>query len=377
MKSFSIVIFSCLLAVLISRCIDPFSPPATQQDIRYLVVDGFLNATDNSCAIKLTRTIPIYYDSSTRLETNAIVQLQDDHGNVFTFNESDAGEYSLADLPLNHTYQYRLKINTKNNSEYISDYVSILNTPAIDSLSWGYVRNGVPIYIDTHDSENSTHYYSWSFAETWAYTSAYASFLKEEGGQIVPTTENTYYCWRTQRNTEILISTSTSLNKDIISQFALTTIPWSSPRFRTKYSIEAEQHALSKDAYNYSLLLKRNTENLGTLFDPLPSTVIGNIHCTNNASEIPIGFFTACTTQKKRIFIKGEDINKHRPGISIITGYEECVLDSTTLTDGLRGDIPVYPIYLGSQLTGYWAASPFCVDCRQAGGVNVKPDFWE
>ncbi|HEY8933918.1 MAG TPA: DUF4249 domain-containing protein [Cyclobacteriaceae bacterium] len=378
MKIRIVTLFIFLITVLIiTCCIDPFNPPSTKEDISLLVVDGFLNATDGSCTIKLSRTIPISVDSAIRVEKRANVQLLDDHDNAYSLTESAAGTYSISGLTLNTAYKYKLKIVTQKNIEYQSDLVSINKTPAIDSVSWGYERTGVPIYVNTHDPENNTHFYSWTFTETWAYTSAYATNLKVEGDSVVYSTVDLFHCWKNSNSTSILISSSTSLKEDVISEFTINTIPWSSNKLSIKYSVLVEQHALSKEAFDYAQLVKKNTENLGSLFDPLPSGITGNIHCITNPDETPIGFFTACTVEKKRIFITDKDIRSHRPSnIAVITGYEGCELDSIKLGDPIIG-IPVAQIYKGPFLVGYLAAPESCVDCIYLGGFRTKPDFWE
>lgn len=378
MKIRIVTLFIFLItALIITCCIDPFNPPSTKTDISLLVVDGFLNATDASCTIKLSRTIPISVDSAVHIEKDAKVQLLDDHDNTYLFTQSQAGTYVVTNLPLNSAYKYKLKIVTQKNIEYQSDFVAVNKTPAIDSLNWGFERTGVPVYVNTHDSENNTHYYSWTFTETWAYTSAYATNLKVVNDTVQYTNEDIYHCWKNSNSSAILISSSTSLTEDIISGFAVTTIPWTSNKLLIKYSILVEQHALSKEAFEYAQLVKKNTENLGTLFDPLPSNITGNIHCITNPEEIPIGFFNACTIEKKRIFITFKDINHHRPSnVTVYTGYEGCELDSVKLNQAING-VPVAQIYQGPVLVGYLTAPESCVDCIYLGGTRTKPDFWE
>ncbi|MEJ7664694.1 MAG: DUF4249 family protein [Hymenobacter sp.] len=44
------------------------------------------------------------------------------------------------------------------------------------------------------------------------------------------------------------------------------------------YSILVRQYALTPEEFAYWDKLRKNTENLGTLFDPLPSQLSGNVH---------------------------------------------------------------------------------------------------
>ena len=65
-----------------------------------------------------------------------------------------------------------MHITTKNGKEYASDYSVVRTTPEIDSISWLRDNGGVRIYINTHDDQNKTKYYRWSYSETWEFHAA-------------------------------------------------------------------------------------------------------------------------------------------------------------------------------------------------------------
>jgi hypothetical protein len=174
------------------------------------------------------------------------------------------------------------------------------------------------------------------------------------------------------------LSSSAKLQNDVISDFSLTLVPWQSPKLKLAYSILVEQHGLTKSGYDYWLQVKKNTEALGTLFDPLPSRVTGNISCVTNPDESVIGYFGAASTQKKRIFIHNRDITRPPSAPYFITGYEGCELDSALLASGgVHGEIISAITDEMNSVIGYLVSSTSCVNCRLAGGTTVKPDFWE
>ncbi len=296
------------LGMILHSCLDSYTSPETTQDVHYLIVDGFLNVSDASLTVTLSRTLPLTGPSVIPMEKGAQVQLADENGAVLgLLSEKTPGVYIL-DFSLNPslidlTKNYRIDIETSAHSKYSSDFVPVLQTPPIDSISWKTNSTGVSVYANTHDPANTTHYYRWKYTETWAFHSAYRSFLDFKNGKVVPRQENIYDCWMTSSSTNTLVSSSDKLSEDIISEFLLTSMDWNSIRIEEKYSILVEQHAINQEAFTYEQQLKNNSENLGTLFDALPSSVRGNIHCTTNPSEIALGYFTAGTVDKKRIFI--------------------------------------------------------------------------
>jgi hypothetical protein len=381
-RRYSIGLLLCVGIFLMGRCIDPYNPATTKLDVHYLVVDAFLNGSEGSCFVKLSRTVPL--DSSgIPAEENALVQLEEEDGITLTLTESKPGEYTITSLGLDFSKKYRIKVTTADHTEYASEFVPVLVSPVIDSISWSTERTGVPIYANTHDPNNATRYYYWKYTETWEYAAAFKSRLKIDSGKVKPRDNSLadaiYECWRTVYSHDILVSSSHQLVEDVISEFTLTTIPWNSPKLQRDYSILVEQRAITKEAYEYWQQLKKNTEELGTLFDPLPSSVTGNFTCVSRPDEIVLGYFSSSTVEKKRIFIDEDEID-WPAGMEAVTGYEDCPFYMVPLGQTFNGLIPIEPAYdvgNNNQFIGHYASTIYCVDCRVAGGTNVQPDFWQ
>jgi hypothetical protein len=74
------------------------------------------------------------------------------------------------------------------------------------------------------------------------------------------------------------------------------------------YSVIVSQYALTSNQFKYWTELKKNSEQLGTLFDAQPSQLNSNIHCITNPAEPVMGYLSASTVQKKRIFIANSEM---------------------------------------------------------------------
>jgi hypothetical protein len=83
----------------------------------------------------------------------------------------------------------------------------------------------------------------------------------------------------------------------------LVSYPYEASQFRWVYTINVTQYALTKEAYEYWDNLKKNTEKIGSIFDPQPFADFGNIHCISDPDEPVIGFISACSTSQKRLYI--------------------------------------------------------------------------
>jgi hypothetical protein len=231
-----------------------------------------------------------------------------------------------------------------------------------------------------HDPSNATRYYRWSYVETWEFTSAYYSQFEFTGGAMRRRTENIYNCWGTEKSPTINLTSTTRLTQDVVTDFPLTLLPRNSPKLRFRYSVLVSQFAQTPEEYSYWEKLKKNTESIGSLFDPLPSQLSGNVRCLDEANETVIGYVGAASVSQKRIFIANAQLPR---GTINLNGYENCQAQDTIpaaqATTVFRNPrvIPIDAVYppVGVIPIAYTAGTPECIDCRQRG-TNVKPSFW-
>lgn len=384
-----------LLLGLAGSCVSPYVAdiPAARQD--YLVVDGFINS-QGITAIQLTRSLQLQATTAPTAETKATVAIQAAGGQRFPLTESPAGTYSSASLNLNPALTYKLTIATAGSKTYETDLLPVKTTPAIDKVHWRYENEGVQLYVDTHDATRNTTYYRWKYQETWQFTSAYeAKYRYNPTTKLVePRKDDIYHCWRTVNSTAVTQTNTARLGQDVVVDYPLTFLPANSERLPIRYSILVQQFAQSKEEYDYWETLKKNTESLGTINDPLPTQITGNVHCLTNPDEPVLGYVGVHSLVEQRIFIDRADLPQPF-GFVFQTGYEACQLvaenrcprppkppppPSVTytfdtpyflITDTDCGGDTCYPT-----ACTYYGAAAECVDCRLRG-TNVKPSFWK
>ncbi len=378
------LVYYIVLLVLSAGCKQRYTPPVTSPGAGYLVVEGFINNGPEPTTIKLTRTTKIVDTASVVYEHNARVIIEGDDGESYPLPESGAGIYTTASLPaLGRANKYRLHISTANGSEYMSDYSPVKTTPPIDSISWQRDENGVRLFINTHDPLNNTRYYQWEYEETWEFHSAFNSSLiyvitplpdantfYSVGNRLPDGTVDTtiYKCWHSPHSTSILLGSSEKLTTDRIF-YPLLTIAPEAQQLSILYSIIVKQHAVSKGNYDFLQRMKKNTEQLGTIFDPQPSELNGNIHCVSNPAEQVVGYVEVSQLQAQRIFISNKDV----PGWNY---RQPCIETKISLiSDSIKAyGTGLIPTSLGN-IGFYNAAVPNCVDCTLTGS-NIRPDFW-
>jgi hypothetical protein len=370
-----------LIMVFCFGCKEPYEPNLPSIPQGFLVVEGVINA-QGPTRIKLSRTTPLDQKKTFKPELNASLWVEGDDNSSFALLAQPNGLYSSVTLPINPSRQYRLRIKTKDTKEYISEFVPVKITPAIDSISWKEDQEGVTVYANAHDDLNKTIYYQWDYDETWEIRSAYYASWRYVNGIIrasQPTDPPVYYCWKYDTSSNIHLGSSAKLEKDIIHLHPLLVIPNMDEKLGIRYSIQVRQYALGKEGYQFFEQMKKNTELLGSIFDPQPSALKGNIRAVSNPDETVIGYISVATIQQKRIFISKENGDLRNPGFNM---YNLCQTDSVdNHPDSIKAKIPhsvwpYEPVYMGIFITHYLSAPPACVDCRERKGINVKPSFW-
>jgi hypothetical protein len=362
----------CGLLFVLKSCIEPFAPPEITQAERYLVVDGFLNTQPGaSSQIRLSRTQNVSEKGNPQAVFRAKVTVVGNRGSRFSLVEAENGIYHLAGALYKENEKYQLQIRTVDGKEYQSDFVPVVKTPPIDSLSYKVSdgQGGVQVYVHTQDPQNKTRFYRWSFDETWEYRTSLYSVYELVKKDILRRELDISTCWSNAKASRIVLGSSVKLSKDIIRNQPVTYVGTPTGKLRVKYSILVKQYGLTQEEYEYWTTLSKTTEGTGSLFDPQPSQVTGNIRCTNDPSQLVFGFFSASSQEEKRIFIT-ERLGRNTPCDPTDTlSYQEVLESMDLILDEYYPPNSFTPEYL--------MGTPECADCRLRGGVAKKPDFWQ
>ena len=362
-----------LTLVALHACVEPFAPPEITNADHYLVVDGSLNTNpEGGSQIKLSRTQNIYDDGGPQPELRAKLTVEGDKGSSFAFIEASQGVYTLAARSFRDTEKYRLRIKTSGGKEYLSAYVPVVKNPPIDSLTYKVrgAGEGVQIYVNTHDPLDKTRFYRWSYDETWQYSMPLYSVYELVGKEIVYREKNINTCWSKANPTTIVLGSSIKLSKDIIKDQGVTYVPASSGKLQEKYSILVKQYALTQEEFEYWNTLAKTTERTGSLFDPQPAEVTGNIKSVSNPSELVFGYFSASSRQEQRLFVT-EYLGRPNPACEPTD-----TLAAREVPESL--DLILTEFYVpGSNVPFYVMGPTNCTDCRLKGGTIQRPLFWK
>lgn len=367
-------IYILLMAILVTGmgCRESYDPKVKDLEQSFLVVEANLNPGPDAATIRLSRTSKLSEGNSVKPQNGALVTVEGRDNSTRTMADIGSGKYFSSNLNLIPGNEYRLHIIV-GGSEYISEYVKAKITPPIDSIGLDRVDVGARIYVNTSDPTNSTRYYRWEFGETWQIRSYFYSTIILDNGHFRPRVfpaEDVSNCWKYDSSSTILLGNSSKLQNDIIYKAPLLDIYSGSDKLSVRYSMLLRQYALDQGAYNFYELMKKNTEEIGSLFNPQPSEVRGNLTCVTNPSEYVLGYVTASTIQSKRVFFDNVVWDFRMSCEAKTLPNTQKTLEDYFISGALLGidTLIIPPVVSGS--------TPDCVDCRVRQGTTAKPSYW-
>ena len=379
------------LMIHLNGCITQFIPK-TNEDKKILVVEGLITDQPDADTIKLSKSLPLGAKIFANPVTGGAVTISDNLGNSYYLTEVKAGIYVTDPAGFRGVIglHYTLHINANvagNNHNYESYPMEIKPVPPIDSVYYEKVtlqginttgnEEGCQIYLNTHDPTKQNKFYRWEYSETWEFRLPYDPVTNRQ-------------CWLSKNSEVINIKNTSTLEEDKINRYPLTFISNQTDRLNVKYSILVNQYSMNEDEYLYWEKLQNISQQVGGLYDMVPSSVPSNIFCIDDPNEKVLGYFSVSARSSKRIFIKD-----HFSGL--INLYTACFGDTVFNGDpipnlntfawiietGALHPITFINVVGVGVLEIVQPPIPFviitytegCADCT-VRGTKTEPDFW-
>ena len=357
-------------------CVEPFDAPVRNEDVGFLVVDGYVNTTDHQATVTLSRAIPLSSPSFYPSVLNATVSIENSEGSKIPLIQTGNGVYMTTSNSLVTGKDYRLLIDV-DGKKYESAFVTAKQRAGIDSLTWDTDDEGVNVRLSTHDFTGNSRYFRWDLKETWEYHSAFSSNFELKNGipELRKFNERINTCYRSDASGVITTANTLGFTENKLSGHPILFIEKLSWKIEYLYSVEVTQYSLSKEGYDYWEQLRITSQTLGGLFDPQPARIKGNLYRVGESDEPVIGYFDAGEISKGRLFINNRELPATFQRYARDPNCEELFADPMEATR-LSGSLITSAVYEGIALIGYNYTTVECADCRVKGGVLAKPDFW-
>ena len=375
-----------ILAFLAIGCISEYNSKLPSSDLQILFVDGSI-IENSDVTFYLSKSFSLYGsmpEESVNIYANLTIIGSDGYKSLPAISLG-RGAYKFSVGKLDDNVEYGIQIEYDGDI-YQSTLAKPLHTPEIDSVSFAQPveRGTISFRVSTHDNKGEAKFYIWNYVEDWEITAYYLTtfFLDPQSGGFYEDDSMPYYfCWRNYKSNKFLIGSTESLSDNRIINKQLYTCYPEDNRFLVLYSVNVQQKAISKSAFEYYQNKIVVNEEMGGIFTPQPSEMTGNITCITDPSKKVMGYVEAAKNiTEKRIFVYPGEIT--RPVIStdcysidndsIRTLLSE--IGSNNYADAYSlGYRPIEKDDFGRP--SYWAPV-HCTECTANGGSKNKPDFW-
>jgi len=343
LKGILFILQALAMAVFLSTCIDPY-PYTTPESLRILTVDGLISTAPGPHEIRLTYA----NQYSNTLHGNRIVVAGAkvsiiENGEVETplteeilldrwWCSLDGWILLSASRPVGVYQQtgryltpegfcakigssYELRILTADGKAFKSDPVTVVPVAPIKNVEIQHYNSGtenplidskgVQFLVSFSDPENQQDFYYWRLSKSHIELIT-EPYLMAFGGNPPSCCD---LCYMPDMEAPAMFAV---MNDDSFDGLATTQstirILNDGIRFKSRYRVQLDQYAISQEAHHFLRLIRQQLDIHGSVFDPPPANIRGNIRNTENPEEQVLGLFIAADVSSKMIYINRDDI---------------------------------------------------------------------
>jgi hypothetical protein len=366
-----------LVAFIIASCINPFDF-STSGSNSLITVEGKIFNVDSSF-VSIKYSSPDIKNTFNIAVDNAVVTVFENENTQIRFFFNERAQSYLPERKsflgaVGNTYQLRIELD---NGKVYATKPQMMLPAANSQISDVYqsADNTFAVSADLSPKTGATSYY---FFELISYkNAAYCAqcknnqqydlvdnslcytdfkscnnlrrFTGQPSGFYGFQCEATTGCWNYVKIPDFKLFEDKNLSTGAARIVSLLDAPLSS---FSDYFVEVHQSRISAEAYQYLRLLEQSATNTGTLFDPVPPLLVGNIQEESNPNDRPLGFFMVAGQQ-----VAGYPVKRARvSGVSLDTPDRRLEFIETEITrpaPALFGclDPPVAPCTANSYRT--------------------------
>ena len=319
-------IIALLFFLSVPSCIDPIDF-SKADDSKRLVVDGLITNESGPYVVQLASTTAYNSPGSiSGIVKGAIVVISDDAGNSEVLKETYiSGVYKtdpegIRGIPGRY---YKVEIETPDGKQYVSNPELLNAVPQIDTVYYerqqqqeldenniAHSYEGFQIYFDASDPTDINNYYLSSWAGIHeVHTQPWLFFDIEK--RVTAPKDCCATCWKTDRPNYLDTFDDTYSDGSKILKRPVTFVRIinsnGARHFRGKYHVEVKQLSLTREAFQYWSSIEEQMNATGSIFDPPPSAISGNIISVNDPENTAFGYFGASAIATKSVTIPEQE----------------------------------------------------------------------
>ena len=320
-----------MTGVLLTACIDEVKLNI-DTDQQRLVVDGLIADSLQVYKIKVSYSAVIGVGNDNVLTplTGAVVKVLDDAGGNFEFAETAPGVY-IREMQGQPGLAYHVEIVTPDGRTVLSKPEVLKKAPDIGPVTSTIVDDSylsptgkfinfqnLILNMSTTATTPEQRYLHWRAEAEYEFKEAYPGAL------------NTKVCYvknNVDLNNISVYDAEEFPGNNIQDQEILQTE--FNYRFADMFCFHLFQYCISEAEYKYWKGVNDIVNIDGSLFDPPPGTVQGNLYYSDGSDELVLGYFSVAGVSYKRQFMNSQTIGifieRKCHGLSFRTQYPECM----------------------------------------------------
>ncbi len=291
-KILFLVSISCLFLV---SCLDRVGVPL-RQETQKMVVEGLITNDPKFVSLKISLTTSFGNANSIEPLKGAYVEVRSSNSEVTVFRPvpDELGFYS----PSNPQWagkegvSYSIFVALPDGRTFQSVAQKMPKAVVIESLDATFEERPSPgfrTFASFKDPVETENYYRWT---------AFGYHIRLSTGVPTGGTICCYRCWTLKRDVSTNLFSDLLVNGNTVKNRPVFLSPFYAIG---NHLIEVQQFTISKDAFLFWSRYKDQQQRTGTIFDPLPATLTGNVVNTTNPEDVALGFFEVSGVSRKRV----------------------------------------------------------------------------
>jgi hypothetical protein len=298
-----------ILAILTSACVRELDLKIKDQSSKLVVYGNFTQGAGNR-VVSIRRTSD-FGSQVSEIVRGANVFLVDEQGKRLPFMETSGGDYAFMDARFQATVgrKYYLEIELKGGDKFRSVASAM---PAPIPIQKSYFRFlptnvaqkrpalGIMVDLNVPASPQAVHL-RWGVRRIWQRTSVNLQWVFNDFFRFGPPP----VCYMSDSLTmqAIPLFSSERTNGFLLQQQQLLSLEADKKLFE-KNAIEIIQYNTTPEAYQYWQDIRSVANQGGTIFDPPPASVLGNLYPLDDPGERILGFFELTAADTSYFFME-------------------------------------------------------------------------
>lgn len=291
-----IIVFGLSSCLFLVSCLDKIDVPL-RQETQKMIVEGLISNDPKFVSLKISQTtsfgnsnsvIPLkgaYVEVRSGSEVTVFRPVPDDLGFYRPNNPLWAGKEGVS---------YSIFITLPDGRTFQSVAQKMPKAVAVESLDATFVEGASPGFqasASFKDPVEIENYYRWT---------ASGFHIRLSTGVVVGFggSRCCNRCWVLKQENSINLFSDLLVNGSSVKNRPVYLSPFYS---LGNHLIEIQQFTISKDAFLFWTRYKDQQQRTGSIFDPLPASLTGNVVNTANPQDIALGFFEVSAVSRKRI----------------------------------------------------------------------------